>query len=474
MNPTTLALAAAALLLPGCAPFSPDGGFSAVQQLTRERTGQTPARLTQPVEHASAQARTAELLQAPLSADSAVELAWLNNRGLQASFAALGIAEADLVQAGRLRGPSLSFGRLAGGGLVEIDRAVIFNLLGLITRPTDTRLEQDRFEQAQLQAAYEAVGLAAAARRAFFRAVAAQELVKYGAQVKEAADASNELARRMLQAGNFSKLQQMREQAFYADASAQLARAQHQALAEREGLTRWLGLSGDPQAFSLPDRLPDLPSAPVDAKDAEQTAMDKRLDVLIARRSAEGLAQTLGATQSTRWITGLDAGYQNKSQTGERRQNGYQIDLELPLFDFGAGPSPRVARAEASLLQAQHRAVDVANNARSEVRQSYSAYRTAYDLARHYRDEVVPLRKRISDENLLRYNGMLSSVFELLADAKDQVGSVTGYVEALRDHWIAATDLQTALTGRSPDAAGRGNLLSPARVGASAAASPGH
>lgn len=474
MNHTTLVLAAAALLMSGCASFSPDGGFGAVQQLTQERTGQTPIRLNQAAGQATPQARIAELLKAPLSADSAVELALLNNRGLQASFADLGIAEADLVQAGRLRGPSLSFARLAGGGLVEIDRAVIFNLLGLITLPAASRIEQGRFEQAQLQAAYEAVGLAAAARRAFFRAVAAQQLVKYGAQVKEAADASNELARRMLQAGNFNKLQQMREQSFYADASAQLARAQHQALAEREGLTRLLGLADTPQAFTLPDRLPDLPAEPASAQDAEQTAMDKRLDVLIARRSAEALAQSLGATQSARWINGLDAGYQNKSQTGERRQNGYVLDLELPLLDLGAGPSPRLARAEASLLQAQHRAADVANNARSEVRESYSAYRTAYDLARHYRDEVVPLRKRISDENLLRYNGMLSSVFELLADARDQVGSVTGYVEALRDHWIAATDLQTALTGRSPDAAGKRNALSRTRAVSSTSAGPSH
>ena len=474
MNHTRLALAAATLLLGGCASFSPDGGFGAVQQLTQERTGQTPGRLTQPADIAAAQVRINELLKQPLSVDSAVAVALLNNRGLQASLAELGIAEADLVQAGRLRGPSLSFGRLAGGGIVEIDRAIIFDLLRLLTLPAATRLEQGRFEQAQLQAAYEAVGLAAAVRRAFFSAVAAQELLKYGAQVKEAADASNELARRMLQAGNFSKLQQLREQAFYADASSQLARATHQAVAEREGLTRLLGLSSDPQAFTLPDRLPDLPALPIEAKDAEQTAMDKRLDVLIAKRSAEGVAQSLGLTQTTRWINGLDAGYQNKSRTGEPRQNGYQIDLELPLFDLGAGPSPQVARAEARYLQALHRAADVANNARSEVRESYSAYRTAYDLARHYRDEVVPLRKRISDENLLRYNAMLSSVFELLADARDQVGSVTGYVEALRDHWIAASNLQTALTGRSPGDTGKGDALSRSRAGASPAAGLGH
>ena len=113
---------------------------------------------------------------------------------------------------------------------------------------------------------------------------------------------------------------------------------------------------------------------------------------------------------------------------------------------------PRAARAEASYMQSLHRAAEVAINARSEVRESYSAYRTAYDLAKHYRDEVVPLSKRISEENLLRYNGMLISVFELLADSREQITSVTGYVEALCDFWVAETQLQTALTGRSPGA----------------------
>jgi outer membrane protein TolC len=92
----------------------------------------------------------------------------------------------------------------------------------------------------------------------------------------------------------------------------------------------------------------------------------------------------------------------------------------------------------------------VAIKARSEVRESYSAYRTSYDVAKHFRDEVVPLRKRISEENLLRYNGMLASVFDLLSDSKDQVAGVVGAVEALRNYWVAETNLQTAVTGRSP------------------------
>jgi outer membrane protein TolC len=461
------AIAAASVFLAGCASFSPDGGFNTVSELTKERTGQGVAVQRTDSDGLTARSRVAELLKAPLTPDSAVEVALLNNRGLQAKFGELGIAESDLVRAGRLKNPSFGFGRLSGGGSVEIDRAVLFDVLGLLTMPVAREVGQRRFEQAQYQAAYDAVSLAADVRRAYFDAVAAQELVKYFQQVKETADASNELAKRMLQAGNFNKLTQMREQAFYADATAQLARAQHQATADREKLTRLLGLSGDQLNFRLPERLPDLPKQPTEPQNAAQTAMEKRLDVLMAKRSTEATARSLGLTKATRLVNVLEVGYQNKSETGAPRSNGYEIELELPLFDFG---STRAARAEATYMQAVNRTAEVAVNAQSEVREAYSAYRTSYDLARHYRDEVVPLRKRISEENMLRYNGMLISVFELLTDAREQVAGVTGYVQALRDFWVAETNLQTALTGRSP---GSSSVSAPT-TSSGAAAAEGH
>jgi outer membrane protein TolC len=446
-HPTSWLLAATTVFATGCASFSSDGGFDKVSELTGERLGQAVPPQRTEADMQLARARVTELLAAPLTPEAAVELALLNNRGLRASFGELGIAEADLVSAGRLKNPSFSWGRLAGAGAVEIDRAVLFDVLGLLTMPIARQVGQRRFEQAQYQAAYDAVALAADVRRAYFDAVAAAELVRFFAQVKETADVSSALAARMVQAGNFNKLTQMREQAFHADATAQLARARHQATADREKLTRLLGLSGPQLNFRLPERLPDLPKQAADARDAEQTAMDKRLDLQIARRSTEATARALGLTKATGLVNVLELGLQNRSQTGAARANGYEVALELPLFDFGA---TRVARAETLYRQAVDRTAELAVNAQSEVREAYSAYRTAYDLATHYRDEVVPLRKRISEENLLRYNGMLISVFELLTDAREQVAGVSGYVQALRDFWIAETNLQTALTGRSP------------------------
>jgi outer membrane protein TolC len=436
--------AAAGVVLAGCATFSTDGGVGRVNELTHERTGHAARWQRTAADREWSQARITELLAKPLTADAAVEVALLNNPGLQSSFQALGIAEADLVQAGRLRNPVFGFGKMRAGGITtEIERAVIVNVLALLTMPLSRDLEQDRFGQTQFQVAADAVDVAAQSRRAYFSAVAAQELTRHFERVKDAADASSELARRMVQAGNLSRLAQMREHAFYADATARLARARQQATAERERLTRALGLQSS-REFTLSERLPELPPAPEQPQDAEQVAMDKRLDVLMAKQSADTIARALELTRVTRMVNVLDVAYRNKSVTDEPRENGYEIEIELPIFDFG---TTRVARAEATYMQSVQRASEVAVNARSQVRESYTAYRTTYDLARHYRDEVVPLRKRISEEALLRYNGMLIGIFELLADTRDQVASVTAAIEAQRDFWLADTDLQMAMTG---------------------------
>ncbi|WP_228536078.1 TolC family protein [Noviherbaspirillum malthae] len=440
-----LATGLLSIFLTGCATFSADGGLDNVSAMTKERTGQD-VRFSKPTSDTSSTTSDAvsQLLAKPLTPDTAVQIALANNKSLQASFAELGVAEADRVQAGRIRNPSFSFGRMRGGEDVEIERSVMFDLLGIVTMPFRSGIENRRFEQAKLQAASQAVQLAADTRRAYFNAVAAEQTAKYMEQVQAAADAGAELSQRLARVGNVSKLDQAREQVFYADATAQVARARHNATAAREQLTRLLGLWGKNTAFTLPDRLPDLPKAPTEMSNAEQLAMEQRLDIQMSKRDAHATASALGLTKATRFINVLDAGYTNKSETGAPRANGYEIELELPIFDWSGA---RTAKAEALYMQSVYRTADLAVRARSQVREAYSAYRTTYDLAKHYQSEVVPLRKKISDEVLLRYNGMLASVFELLSDARDQVSSVNAAIEAQRDFWIAETDLQAAING---------------------------
>ena len=236
----------------------------------------------------------------------------------------------------------------------------------------------------------------------------------------------------------------MREQVFYAETVARLARAKQAAISQREQLARLMGLSD--AAFRLPERLPDLPASAAAPEEFAAAAMERRYDVQAAKRATEALAESLGLSKVTRFVSALEFGPARTKEDPESWKRGFEVSLQIPLFDWGGA---RVAKAEALYMQSVHRLAETAVNAQSEMRDAYAAYRTAYDTGRHYRDEIVPLRKKISEENVLRYNGMLISVFELIADAREQVASVNAAIEALRDFWIAETQLQAALNGAS-------------------------
>jgi outer membrane protein TolC len=441
------ALASAALLA-GCASFAPDGGFAPVGDAVRTRIGQEAAWARTDGEREALEARVAKLLaKGPLSADDAVQVALLNNRGLQADLAHLGMAEADLVQAGRLPNPRIALHRVNDGHHYKFEQSLSFNILSLATLPLASGMERRRFAGAQQRAILDVLRVAADTRKAWVDAVAAEESLRYLRQVRLAADAGAELAARMANAGNWSALARAREQGFYADAALAVARAEQASSSARERLTRLLGLWGSQAGYALPERLPDLPGEARDRPDIEREAIAQRLDVRAAVEDTQALARNLGLTRATRFVNVLEAGVSREQEgRGEPWVRGYEVSLELPLFDFGTA---RVAMAETLYRQALDRAAATAVDARSEVREAYRHYRLAHDIARHYRDEIVPLRKRIAEENLLRYNGMLIGVFDLLADARAQIASVTGYVEALREFWIAEAGLGMAMIGRT-------------------------
>ncbi|MDE2298097.1 MAG: TolC family protein, partial [Burkholderiales bacterium] len=423
-------------------------GFGPVAQTAQDRLHKDLTWARSDADRHAIDERVAELLAQPLSVEDSVQIALLNNRGLQASFDQLGISEADVVQAGRLPNPGFRFGRLSQGASIEIDRSIQFNLARLLTLPLVQRIESQRFEQTRLAVSLAMLQLASQTRKAYYLALAADQSAGYMRQVQATAQAGAELARRMAQAGNWSRRDQAREQRFYADAALNLARAEQARVAAREQLTRLMGLWGTQAQFRLPERLPDLPKAPSELPEIERTALAQRIDVQAARLATEQLARNLGLTRATRFVNVLEVGAVRKSFSDAPDQSGYEIGLELPLFDWG---DARVAKAEAVYMQAVNRTAQIAVDARSEVRGAYANYRASFDIARHFRDEIVPLSKTISDENQLRYNGMLIGVFELLADARAQIGSVNGYIDALRDFWLAQADLDMVQLG-SPSA----------------------
>lgn len=442
--------AAASLALAGCASTQIDQNFSDVRQESGQIVGADVKWLTTDDARRQAQVDVDGLLAQPLDGDGAVRIALAYSPALQAMLYDAAASSASATQSARLPNPIFAFERLARnvGGMqeLEITRSLSISLLDLLLLPARLRLADYQQQAAKISLAANVAQAAVDARQAWVNAVAAQQSAQYAQQVKATADASAEIARRMQAVGNFSKVQRAREQAFAADAVTRLARAMQARQSTREALVRALGLGGQQAAtLKLPDRLPDLPAAPREEGVTARKAMDQRLDVRLARANLEFIAREQGLTTVTSFVNAFELGVKQDNETGLPRQRGYDLSVPLPIFDFGDAAR---SRAQSLYMAAFYRTAQLTVDAGSQVREHYGAYRTAYDISKHYRDEIVPLRKTIAEENVLRYNGMLIGVFELLADSREQIGSVIQAIDAQRDFWLADAALQAALIGR--------------------------
>ena len=462
------ATAAATLLLAGCASVNFDEAVGNANQTTGSFTaGQLE--LTRSAEQRAAKTRlAADLLSKPLTSDDAVQLALANSPAVQTLLAQSWADMSAANQAGRLSNPIFKFERVTFKDELELGRILSFGLLDLLTLPRRQAIAQSQIAQYQVQLSVNVVEQVTQVRQAWVRAVAASQSLQYAEQINTTAQASAELGKRMQQVGNFNKLQRARQQVFYADSTAQLASAQHTALATREVLIRQLGLT-DAQAgqMQLPDRLPDLPKGARTPAVVSGAATDARLDVQLAR----GQLDAAGKSQGLNLLTSLvdieldiirSTTFDNAGGVGQAfAKRGYELGIRLPIFDWGNAKRDTM---NAQSIAAANRYESTVRGATSQLRESYSAYRTAYDVARHYRDEVVPLRKTMADENLLRYNGMLIGVFELLADTRDQISSVVTAINAYQQFWLADAALSASVIGKptavmmaAPQAAGAGD-----------------
>lgn len=424
----------------------------------------------------SSRAIVQALLRRGLTADSAVQIALLNNRGLQAAFNDLALAEAERVGESLPPNPSIALSRISGPFEIEIERRIVADLIGFAILPFRSEIAAERFRRAQLRAIMETIRTAAETRRAYYRAVAGRELVGYLGQAQQATDTMTQFAKRLGETGAMNKLDQARELAFFAELTAQLATARQRATSDREALIRRMGLWGPDLKFKLPPTLPALPRKARALANIEVEAIRRRIDLQMGRIELAALARSYGLTQATRFISFLDAGYAEKilkeKETGERiRERGFELEFEIPIFDFG---EVRVREAEARYMAAVNRLLELAVNIRSEARDAYRVYRSTYDIATHYTREVLPLRKIITDEAQLRYNGMLIDVFGLLTESRQRITATTAAIDAKREFWLATTNLGTAVLGGGGESAGAGAAAASTQMSSTAPGGAGH
>ena len=403
-----------------------------------------------------------------INADTAVQVALLNNKGLQAAYADIGMNAAEAWQQSLPENPRVSIG-LLGIGAPElgayraIEGMIAANILSLATRKARVDIADTRFRQSQMRAVDATLKVANDTRRAWVNAVSAFETVAYLNQAKVAADAASELAQKLGESGALAKGGQAREHAFYAELTGQMAEARLASRLAKEELTRIMGLWGSEVDYYVPDKLPRLPRGVIKKNEIEREALENRVDLRIAKIELEAVAKSYGLTEATRFVTDLEiiSGVEaereieteyeivggNLDETKTRKTVVTpQLELEfvIPIFDSGKA---RLRKAELAYMQAANQLAEKAVNIRSEARSAHTAYSSTHEIARHYLNAVVPLRTTIESEGLLTYNGMISNTFELLADTRAKIGTLMLAINAKREFWLADVNLSAAIYG---------------------------
>jgi cobalt-zinc-cadmium efflux system outer membrane protein len=436
------------LALGGCASVDPAPALSEVQTDVGGRLGAGVQWDRGTSENASIREAIAKLLERPLSADSAVQIALLNNRRLQADYEALGIAQADLVQAGLLSNPSFSADILVGNNAVSPSFSVVQDFFSVITLSARRTVAESVFARAKYDLGNKLLETAAATRRAYYTALADQQAVELLRQVVAATEAAAELSERQARAGNLSRRDQALQQAQYAQAVLHLSRLESQQSADREALNRLLGLFGDQVAWNLPDRLPEVSPAKPDIEGLETAAVENRLDLAGAREDLRTATYAADLGRQLRFLSilGLGVIIERDPDSGKWLK-GPRVEIALPIFDQGQA---RIGSLDAQRRRTERAFAALAVDLRSEVRESYVRMAAAQDTAAFYRTKVLPLQQQVLAENQRLYNGMLISVYELLRSRQDQINAAREYIDALRDYWLARSDLERALAGPLP------------------------
>lgn len=433
-----------AIAVAGCFP-KPGAGLDDVRSEVQSRAN-LPVRWNQgtPADE-RVDEHVRRLLDGELGLEAAVEIALLNNRGLQAVYEQLGIAQADLVEAGLLDNPVLAGGvRYAERGEPLPSFSLAHEFLSLLTLPARKKLAKAVWEQQKHRVAHEVLELANETGEAWFEAKSAELVAAMRREVVDAARAGADLAIRQFEAGNISDLQLALEEELVEQAKLDLAEAEAQVFASRERMNRLMGVWGSQIAWKLPAQMPAIPALEAKLEGLEAVAIRRRLDLEADRQGAAVVARALGTTRAWRFVPGLEVGVDVEKEDDGAWHSGPHVALTLPLFDWG---QTRVARLESQRRQAENELVARAIEVRSEIRESRDRLVRARARVEYYRDTLIPLRERIVRLTQLRYNAMLLGVYDLLRAKESEIDTYRGFLEANRDYWLARIELERASGG---------------------------
>jgi outer membrane protein TolC len=429
------------LVVSACTTIPKDGGVGSVQALIDAQVGYEKESSVLSPDQALTAEQVNTLLSGPLGLADAERISMQINPIAKANILTVGIAEADYAQAGRLENPGFGYERFTGQ---DYTASLLFDIGELFLMPLKRQIEGRRLEIARYEAAGSVMTHLANTRRFWIEAVTEKQQTQLLLRAVESVETGNNLTRQMSALGHSGVIEAAESELFVSEMRTALSKQQLAEGAAREALIRQLGLWGDQaRILLLPDALPKIPTNPIEIASVEQQAIENRLDVKVAKLNIEKMAENFNLGRKSAFFSAAELGHVMEKTEGEK-ERGYELEFRIPIFDSGGIKNEKAKMLfEQAQAQAEATAIAAASNARSAL----AEYLSTWEIATHFVEEVLPLRQRLSQEQLLMYNGMLISVFDLLKDVRSAIDVEANYVDAIRDFWLADTNLQQALTG---------------------------
>ena len=449
---------AAMIVVSGCASASKQPNLSAIQEQVEQRINST-VRWNIGVEAEEEVAESIhKLLEEPLGADDAVQIALLNNRRLQAVYEELGVSQAAIVDASLTTNPrfhgGVTFGHAAGhqataetsGGGNEYTFEFGIDFLSALHTRMRTSVAETEYEMTKLRVTAAVMDLAAQTRLAYYRVQSAEQMLELSRQIAEATNTGYEFTQRLFNAGNIIKLDLLLQQSFSGDAKLNLASAELEVAESREGLNALMGLWGESVLWSVARRLPDAPANPMELEHLEKTAIENSIDLALARQRIIAMGKQLGIAKATKLVPSLDLGMEIERASGEWA-SGPSIGFEIPLFNWNQA---KVDSAASELRRRQQEFYALAVEVRAAVRAARRRLATARQAAVYYQNEILPLRHKIVEQVQLQYNAMQVGTPRLLLAKQQEIGAGRTYVQSLYNYHAARVELEQILAGRLP------------------------
>lgn len=452
---------AGAGVVSGCASVPARGGFTDVQTLVQTRADVRVQWDQGQPEDREAAATVASMLREELTVGAAVQVALLSNAGLQATYEDLGIAQADLVQAGLLQNPvfaaSVRFPDPTAKSNSEF--GIVQNFLDIFVRPLRKKVAAEQFEQTKFRVSDAVLQLAADVRKAYYTLQGAHHMRVMRQQVMQAAEAAAELARRQREAETINALDLATQQSDYHQAHLDFTMSEAEIIAHREHLDHLMGLSGTEGAWRIVARLPELPRTAPPLAELEDTALEQRLDIAAARQETRILAIAQSVTRFG-ILPGINIGVNTEREIDSTQVTGPTLELELPIFDQHQAAR---ARVKAQLRQSQQRVAALERDTLSEVRLAYGRLQVARQAVEYYQDAIIPQHEQAVAESQKHYNYMLVGVYALLEAKQDEIMARRDRIAALIDYWVARAELERAMGMQLPRA--RADVTTPTETG---------